>query len=121
MDALFWGILKKSEAGDIVSVTPLPEHGFRLGRHLHDFLFDNWDPTELGGEWEIDREPGDEEAGFEFPTAAGRIDILARHKERLQWLVVELKKDQTTDRVIGQLLRYMGWVTNIIWLHQGKR
>jgi len=32
----------------------------------------------LGQEWEIYRETGDEEAGFEYPTDAGRIDILAR-------------------------------------------
>ncbi|MDR9785968.1 MAG: endonuclease NucS [Peptococcaceae bacterium MAG4] len=64
----------------------------------------------MGREWEIYREPGDEEAGFEYPTDAGRIDILARHRSYPEWLVIELKKSQSTDRVIGQILRYMGWV-----------
>jgi len=108
LDALFWGIVKKEE--DTETKMPVIEHGFRLERHLQDFLIDNWERTELGQEWEIYRETGDEEAGFEYPTDAGRMDILARHKSRPEWLVLELKKDQSTDRVIGQILRYMGWV-----------
>ncbi|MDN5364439.1 MAG: hypothetical protein PWQ91_1501 [Eubacteriales bacterium] len=112
LDALFWGIVKKEEGEDEVTEleTPVIEHSFRLERHLHDFLRDNWERTELGREWEIYREPGDEEAGFEYPTDAGRIDILARHRSRPEWLVVELKRGQSTDQVIGQILRYMGWV-----------
>jgi len=112
LDVLFWGIVKKEEGEDEVTElkTSVIEHSFRLERHLHDFLRDNWEHTELGREWEIYREPGDEEAGFEYPTDVGRIDILARHKSRPEWLVVELKRDQGTDQVIGQILRYIGWV-----------
>jgi len=104
LDVLFWGIVRKEEGEDVI------EHSFRLERHLLDLLRDNWERTELGREWEIYREPGDEEAGFEYPTSVGRIDILARHRSRPEWLVVEVKRDQSTDRVIGQILRYMGWV-----------
>lgn len=112
LDALFWGALKEEEEKEErPEVEPAGvEQGFRLERHLHDFLRDNWEYTELGREWEIYREPGDEEAGFEYPTDAGRIDILARHKSRPEWLVVELKRGQSTDQVVGQILRYMGWV-----------
>ncbi len=112
LDVLFWGIVKKEEGEDEVTGLEMPviEHSFRLERHLHDFLRDNWEHTELGREWEIYREPGDEEAGFEYPTDVGRIDILARHRSRPEWLVVELKRDQGTDQVIGQILRYIGWV-----------
>jgi len=80
LDALFWGIVKKEE--DTETKMPVIEHGFRLERHLQDFLIDNWERTELGQEWEIYRETGDEEAGFEYPTDAGRIDILARCQGR---------------------------------------
>jgi hypothetical protein len=84
---------------------------FGLERHLHDFLFDNWDSLELGRDWEIYGIPGDEEAGYEFPCPpVGRIDILAKHRTKKKWLIVELKRNDTSDAVVGQALRYMGWV-----------
>lgn len=42
--------------------------------------------------------------------AAGRIDLLCKDKEG-NLVVVELKRDTSSDRVVGQLLRYMGYVT----------
>lgn len=108
LDALFWGIVKMEEVTE--PEVPAIEYSFRLERHLQDFLIDNWERTELGQEWEIYRESRDEEAGIEYPTDVGRVDILARHKSRAEWLVTELKRDQSTDQVIGQILRYIGWV-----------
>lgn len=83
---------------------------FGLERHLHEFLRDNWHKTSLGKEWDIYSEPGDEEAGYEYPCGVGRIDILAKHKKKSEWLVVELKRDRTSDRSVGQVLRYIGWI-----------
>ncbi len=40
---------------------------FGLERHLHEFLRDNWNSIGLLGDWEIYREPGDDEAGYEYP------------------------------------------------------
>ncbi|MCH7472031.1 DUF1016 family protein, partial [bacterium] len=40
----------------------------------------------------------------------GRIDLLAKHRKRPQWLVIELKGRQGDERTVGQVLRYMGWV-----------
>ena len=39
-----------------------------------------------------------------------RIDILAEKKDGSGYLVVELKRDRASDKVIGQILRYMGYV-----------
>jgi hypothetical protein len=86
------------------------DHRFGLERHLHDFMFDNWDRLDLGREWAIYGTPGDEETGYEYATKVGRIDILARHRTQKKWLVVELKRAETSDAVVGQTLRYMGWV-----------
>lgn len=87
---------------------------FSLERHLQDFLWDNWRDTSLGAEWELYGEPGDSEAGYEYPCGIGRIDLLARHKTRPDWLVIELKRGQTSDATVGQVLRYMGWIkTNL--------
>lgn len=84
--------------------------GFGLERHLQDFLFDNWDSTELGRDWQLFTRPGEPDAGVEFPTPLGRIDLLARHRTERRWLVIELKRNLTSDQVVGQVLRYIGWV-----------
>jgi hypothetical protein len=94
--------LPNENVGDIVR--------FSLERHLHDFLRDNWQDTSLGREWDIYSEPGEPEKGYEYPCGVGRIDLLARHKTRPDWLIIELKRGQTSDVTVGQLLRYMGWV-----------
>lgn len=83
---------------------------FALERHLHDFLWTNWESTALGRDWELYSEEGEPDAGYEYPSGVGRIDLLARHRTEKQWLVIELKKDQTSDASVGQVLRYMGWV-----------
>ena len=46
----------------------------------------------------------------QFPTDTGPIDILAVSKDRKKLLVVELKKGRASDVVVGQILRYMGFV-----------
>ena len=86
-----------------------PSALFSLERHLHDFLRDNWERTELGFEWHLLEEGGDL-VGYEYPTGVGRIDLLAKHRSEPRWLVVELKRDRSTDSAVGQIARYVGWV-----------
>jgi len=83
---------------------------FGLERHLHEFLRDNWEHTELGKEWKLYEEDGDPEAGYEYPCDVGRIDLLAHHRTEPRWLIIELKRSQSSDQTVGQVLRYMGWV-----------
>jgi restriction system protein len=86
------------------------EQTFRLEKHLLDFLTTNWEATSLGPVWEIYKEEG-RYRGVEFDTGEiGRIDILAHSRKELGWLVIELKRGQTEDETVGQVLRYMGWV-----------
>ncbi|RMH79110.1 MAG: DUF1016 family protein [Calditrichaeota bacterium] len=103
--------MQENDYSDMEIAMAPSEQSFGLERHLHEFLRDNWELTELGQEWEIYSEPGDDIAGYEYPTDVGRIDILARHKHRPEWLVIELKRNQSTDQTVGQVLRYMGWVS----------
>jgi hypothetical protein len=119
LDALWW-FLDQQESGELTptgvdepvapSASVENEQRFGLERHLHEFLRDNWSHLELGQEWALYQEPGDEEAGYEYPCDVGRIDLLAKHKTKPLWLVVELKRNQTSDQTVGQLLRYIGWV-----------
>jgi hypothetical protein len=121
LDILWWhieGVLgdEEPEAPPVegMPATIAGEPAFSLERHLQDFLWDNWKDTSLGDEWELYSEPGDPELGREYPCGIGRIDLLARHKSRPDWLVVELKRGQTSDATVGQVLRYMGWIrTNL--------
>lgn len=82
--------------------------GFGLEPHLRRFLVDNGEHTALGKNYEILTEDG-ETIGEEYQTEAGNIDILAKDKKSNEWVVIELKKDQGSDAVVGQTLRYMGW------------
>jgi len=81
---------------------------FALEKHLEDFLVENWAHTELGKDYDIYE--GDGEKGQQYPADKGRLDILAISKDKKKLLVVELKKGKASDVVVGQLLRYMGFV-----------
>jgi hypothetical protein len=46
----------------------------------------------------------------QYSTTVGPIDLLCRDTKSKDYLVVELKKGRSADRVYGQCSRYMGWV-----------
>jgi len=81
---------------------------FSLEKYLQEFIVSNWDRTPLAKTLDILTE--DEEKGVEFLTGVGEIDILARDRTTGDWVVIELKKGRNSDNVVGQLLRYMGWI-----------
>ena len=82
---------------------------FGMEKHLEDFLVSNWSQTELGHDYDIYTDDG-EIVGQQYPTDTGALDILAISKDRKRLLVVELKKGRASDAVVGQILRYMGFV-----------
>jgi len=96
-------------------VTP-PEHepeledpsGFILEKYLEDFIVSNFE-TIFKGRLRVfqDSEGND---GQQYATDIGSIDILAIEDKTEALVVIELKKGRPSDRVVGQILRYMGWV-----------
>jgi restriction system protein len=82
---------------------------FGLESHLEDFLVENWEKLELGKKYSILEENGDI-VGQQYFTPIGKIDILAKSKDGSEWLIVELKKGKSSDQVVGQTLRYIGWI-----------
>ncbi len=82
---------------------------FAMEKHLEDFLVQNWAQTEFGKEFDIYQEDG-ETVGQQYETDTGPLDVLAISKDKRQLLVVELKKGRASDTVVGQTLRYMGYV-----------
>ena len=81
---------------------------FALEKHLEDFLIANWKQTELGKNYDIYEEDG-QQLGKQYPTDTGFMDILALSKDKKELLVVELKKGRASDNVVGQIQRYMGF------------
>ncbi len=71
-----------------------------LERVLEDILEQNLEELESGLSL----------LGRQFSTAVGPIDLLAQD-ENEAYVVIELKRGRTGDRVIGQVARYLGWVT----------
>ncbi len=82
---------------------------FAMEMYLEEFLVSNWAQTDLGKEYEIYEENG-ECVGQQYQTDTGPLDILAISKDKKTLLVVELKKGRARDKVVGQILRYMGYV-----------
>ncbi|MEG1644573.1 MAG: endonuclease NucS [Alistipes sp.] len=82
---------------------------FAMEKHLEDFLIKNWKNTPLGSKYNIYEVDG-EIVGEQFPSDTGPIDILAISKDKKTLLVIELKKGRTSDVVVGQIQRYMGYV-----------
>ena len=85
---------------------------FALEAHLEDFLIRNWAQTELGREYDIYEE--ENEKGQQLQTDTGPLDILAASKDKKRLLVVELKKGRASDVVVGQTLRYMSYVQEML-------
>jgi len=98
-------------APELIATDPDVEDpaAFALEKHLEDFLVQNWTQTELGKEYDIFSDDGDL-VGQQYLTDTGPMDILAIKKDKSELLVVELKKGRASDVVVGQVLRYMGFV-----------
>lgn len=82
---------------------------FYMEKQLEDFIISNWDKTELGAKYDLIYEDG-ELVSQQYRTDIGPIDILVRDKKSKHYVVIELKRNQTSDDTVGQLARYMGWI-----------
>ena len=82
---------------------------FYMEQQLEDFIIENWDNTEFGKKYDLIVEDG-ELKSQQYRTSIGNIDILAVDKVSKDYVVIELKRNQTSDDTVGQVTRYMGWV-----------
>ena len=80
---------------------------FYMEQQLEDFIIENWEGTEFGKKYDLIYEDGDLKSQ-QYRTDIGRIDILA--KDNQSYVVIELKRNQTSDDTVGQITRYMGWI-----------
>ena len=77
---------------------------FLLEKHLESYIEEFWDETVFGKDFDI------YENGRQFPTDTGPLDLLAQKKDKSEFLVLELKRDKTSDVAVAQTLRYMGYI-----------
>ena len=89
--------------------SPISQGLFYMEKQLEDFIIANWDKTEFGKKYDLIYEDG-VLISQQYPTTIGKIDILAIDKKTKNYVVIELKKNQTSDDTVGQLSRYMGWI-----------
>jgi len=83
-------------------------NAFVLEKYLEDFIVSNFD-TIFKGTLQLYEDAAGAD-GQQYATDIGPIDILAVERRSNSFVVIELKKGRPSDQVIGQILRYMGWV-----------
>lgn len=94
------------EGGNIASECDL---SFPLESHLRDFIARNIESIKINGKsirLYVDEFGKD---GVEYQTEVGPVDILAVDEDN-DFVVFELKLGRGSDKALGQLSRYMGWI-----------
>lgn len=75
---------------------------FQAEMELEDFLEKHWGKTSFAKDYDfVSRQMQLDDAG--------RLDILAKSKDGMEYLIIELKLGKASDRVVGQLQSYMGY------------
>lgn len=83
--------------------TPGQDYSLALEKYLEDLLVDGWDSLPWAASLQyLGRQIPCDDLGF--------IDILVQDRTTNDFVVIELKRDQSDDEVVGQLSRYMGWI-----------
>lgn len=81
---------------------------FALKKHLEDFIEKNWAKINWGRKLSLYK--SDAGTGRQFPAGNWNIDFLAIDDASEGFVVIELKRDLSSDDAVGQVLRYIGWV-----------
>ena len=84
-----------------------------MEKHLEEFIVANWDSLDIGENYNRHEEVVDGKRK-KFRTDTGEIDIFALSKDKTHYLVIELKKGRASDKVVGQIQRYMGYIKDEI-------
>lgn len=110
-EAQYNNLLEGSNLQDVDSELAEPiedPNAFVLEKYLEDFIVSNFDMIFKGSLQIYEDIEGN--IGQQYTTDIGQIDILAVEPKSDSFVVIELKKGRPSDQVIGQILRYMGWV-----------
>lgn len=103
--------------GESTTSTQPDVQAFYMEKYLEEFLITNWKSLPLAKTHDIYTD--DSTNGHQVNIGVGIINILAISKDKKELLVIELKRGQTSDVVLGQILRYMGYL-NEHWVDNGQ-
>lgn len=81
---------------------------FVMEKYLEEFIESNFNKIDFGVKLELYQD--EENSGRQYSTPIGNIDLLAVDRKKKEFVVIELKKGRSSDYVVGQVLRYMGWI-----------
>lgn len=107
-------IMQQNESADTdVEEYASPEQndtGFMaLEAHLEEYMVRNWSHIDFGEPLTLYVDE-DGTTGQQYTTDVGVLDILAKDKDD-NFVVIELKRAEYGYRVVGQVLNYIGWVS----------
>ena len=94
-------------AGKVIGEDDPGSRKFAFERDLQNYLVQNLGLLEPG--LKLYEDEDGEFTGIEFPAGQRYIDILAVGADGA-YVVIETKVSRAYDRVVGQILRYIGWV-----------
>jgi hypothetical protein len=106
-----WDLLSTEE--DALPVPVAREPAIVTEKALEQHLQDHWDATEFAQLGIV--LANEEEHGFpcrQVLTPRNTIDLLGYRRAAREWWVFELKKGRSSDAVVGQVQRYMGWMAS---------
>jgi hypothetical protein len=86
-----------------LSTLPQPSYRALTERLVEDHIVARWAKTPFGHL---------AFAGRQVLTPMNTIDLLAHNPAAESWTVIELKRSDGDDRVVGQLARYRGWIAH---------
>ncbi len=102
--------LKSAVSDDYTGFMPLEEH-------LEEYVVNNWANINFGEDLSMYVDDVGN-TGQQYTTDVGIIDILATDKNG-DFVVIELKRDSSGYKVVGQILNYISWVKD--QLANGKK
>jgi hypothetical protein len=105
-----WDLLSTEE--ESIAVPIAREPAIVTEKALEQHLQDHWETTEfaqLGIELANEEDHGF--PGRQVLTPRNTIDLLGYRRDAREWWVFELKKGRSSDAVVGQVQRYMGWMS----------
>lgn len=89
-----------------------------LEQYLENYMVKNWDLIDFGENLTMYRDE-DGAPCTQYATDVGVIDILAKDAEN-NFVVIELKRAESGNNAVGQVLKYMGWVAEKLASHGQK-
>ena len=101
--------------GSDQSVLPVPEEAtskdILLERVVEERIVADWASTPFAEQGVVlHTNARGQVVGQQFPAGPWAIDLLGWQESHKCWWVIELKRGRASDRVVGQISTYLGWV-----------